>query len=132
MFAVTVAAGQCMAMPDVCKTPAPPSPSPVPIPYPNIGMPMQGNPPTRIVQVVGAPALNMKSKIPMTNGDQAGVAGGVASSKIMGEAAFVMSSMKVSFDGALAVRLGDSTTQNSNNAVGSVIVPSQAVVMVMS
>ena len=28
MFAVTIEAGECLAMPDVCNTPAPPSPSP--------------------------------------------------------------------------------------------------------
>ena len=132
MFAVTIAAGQCMAFPDVCQTPAPPSPSPVPIPYPNIAMPMMGTPPAATVLVVGAPALNIASKIPMSQGDEAGVAMGVASGQIMGQAAFVTSSMKVSFGGSPAVRLGDSTTQNNNNAVGTVAVPSQAVVMVMS
>lgn len=132
MFAVTVEAGQCLAMPDVCNTPAPPSPSPVPVPYPNMAMPMLGTPPTATVLVVGAPALNVESTISMTAGDEAGVAGGVACGQIMGEAKFVTSSLKVSFEGAFAVRLGDSTTQNSNNAVGTVLVPSQAVVMVMS
>lgn len=132
MFAVTIAAGQCMAFPDVCQTPAPPSPSPVPIPYPNIAMPMMGAPPAATVLVVGAPALNVSSKIPLSQGDEAGVAMGVASGQIMGQAAFVTSSMKVSFCGSPAVRLGDSTTQNNNNTVGTVAVPSQSVVMIMS
>ena len=131
MFAVTIAAGQCLAFPDVCNTPAPPSPSPVPIPYPNMGMPMMGTPPVANVLVVGAPALNVSSKISMTQGDEAGVAMGVASGQVMGQAAFVTSSLKVSFGGSPAVRLGDSTTQNNNNAVGTVVVPSQAVVMIM-
>lgn len=131
MFAVTKQNGQCMAMPDVCKTPAPPAP-PVPIPYPNIAMPMMGNPATTKVMISGMPALNKASKIPMSNGDQAGVAGGLASSKIMGPAEFIMSSMKVKLEGNPAVRLGDTTKQNDGNAVGAVIAPSQAKVMVMS
>jgi len=131
MFAVTKQNGQCMAMPDVCKTPAPPAP-PIPIPYPNIGMPMMGNPATLKVLVCGMPALTKASKITITNGDQAGVAGGVASSKIMGPAEFVMASMKVKLEGNPAVRLGDMTKQNDGNAVGSVVAPSQAKVMIMS
>ncbi|NUU02187.1 DUF4150 domain-containing protein [Herbaspirillum robiniae] len=130
MFAVTKQNGQCMAMPDVCKTPAPPAP-PIPIPYPNIAMPMMGNPATLKVMISGMPALNKGSKIPMSNGDQPGVAGGVASSKIMGPAEFVMSSMKVKLEGSPAVRLGDTTKQNDGNAVGAVIAPSQAKVMIM-
>lgn len=132
MFAVTLEAGQCLAFPDVCNTPAPPSPAPVPMPYPNMAMPMLGDPPTEVVLVVGAPALNIESKISMTAGDEPGAVGGLACGEIMGEAAFVTSSLKVSFEGAFAVRLGDSTMQNSNNAVGAVLEPSQSVVMVMS
>lgn len=131
MFAVTKQSGQCFAMPDVCKTPAPPAP-PVPIPYPNIAMPMMGNPATTKVMISGMPALTKASKISMSNGDQAGVAGGVASSKIMGPTEFIMGSMKVKLEGNPAVRLGDPTKQNDGNTVGSVLAPSQAKVMIMS
>ncbi|HTN67413.1 MAG TPA: DUF4150 domain-containing protein [Burkholderiaceae bacterium] len=131
MFAVTKQNGQCFAMPDVCKTPAPPAP-PVPIPYPNIAMPMMGNPATTKVLISGMPALTKSSKITISNGDQAGVAGGVASSKIMGPAEFIMGSMKVKLEGNPAVRLGDPTKQNDGNAVGTVLAPSQAKVMIMS
>jgi len=131
MFAVTKQNGQCMAMPDVCKTPAPPGP-PVPIPYPNTAMPMMGNPATMKVLIAGMPALTKASKITMSNGDQGGVAGGAVSGKIMGAAEFIMGSMKVKLEGNPAVRLGDPTKQNEGNAVGSVLAPSQAVVMVMS
>ncbi len=131
MFAVTKQNGQCMAMPDVCKTPVPPG-APVPMPYPNISMPMMGNPATLKVMICGMPALTKASKIPMSNGDQPGVAGGVASSKIMGPTEFILSSMKVKLEGNPAVRLGDTTKQNDGNAVGAVLAPSQAKVMVMS
>jgi uncharacterized Zn-binding protein involved in type VI secretion len=131
MFAVTKQNGQCMAMPDVCKTPAPPAP-PIPIPYPNIAMPMMGNPATMKVLIAGMPALTKSSKISMSNGDQGGVAGGVVSGKIMGAAEFILGSMVVKLEGNPAVRLGDPTKQNEGNAVGSVLAPSQAVVMIMS
>ena len=132
MFAVTIEDGLCMAFPDVCNTPAPPLPNPVPIPYPNLAMPMMGDPPTVVVMVVGAPALNVASLIPMTEGDEPGLEMGLVTGEIMGEAEFVSSSLTVSFEGCPAVRLGDATTQNSDNAVGAVLMPSQCIVMVMS
>lgn len=131
MFAVTKQAGQCMGMPDVCKTPAPPAP-PVPIPYPNIAMPMMGNPATTKVLICGMPALTKASKISISSGDEAGVAGGVVSGKNMGEAEFVMSSLKVKLEGNFSVRLGDTTKHNGGNAIGAVLAPSQSVVMIMS
>ncbi|MDR6739163.1 hypothetical protein J2X56_001149 [Herbaspirillum sp. 1173] len=130
MFAVTKQAGQAMAMPDVCKTPIPPA-GPIPIPYPNIAMPMMGNPATLKVSISGMPALTKASKIPMSNGDQPGVAGGVASSKIMGPCEFVLASFKVKLEGNPAVRLTATTKQNDGNTVGAVLVPSQAKVMIM-
>ena len=131
MFAVTKQAGQCMAMPDVCNTPIPPA-GPVPLPYPNIAMPMMGNPATTKVMISGMPALTKSSKITMSNGNQAGVNGGVVSGKIMGPAEFIMGSMKVKLEGNPAVRMGDTTKQNDGNAVGAVLVPSQVKVMIMS
>lgn len=131
MFAVTKQNGQCMAMPDLCKTPVPPGP-PVPIPYPNISMPMMGNPATMKVLICGMPALTKASKIPISNGDVAGVAGGVVSGKFMGPTEFILGSLVVKLEGSPAVKLGDPTKQNDGNAVGSVLVPSQAVVMIMS
>jgi len=131
MFAVTKQAGQCFAFPDVCKTPAPPAP-PIPIPYPNIAMPMMGNPATLKVLISGMPALTKASKIPISNGDQPGVAGGMASSKVMGPAEFVLGSMKVKLEGNPAVRLGHPTKQNDGNTVGTVLAPSQTKVMIMS
>ena len=131
MFAVTKQNGQCVAaVPDVCKTPAPPAP-PVPIPYPNLAMPMMGNPCTLKVMIAGMPALTKASIIPLSNGDQAGVAGGVMSSKVMGPVEFLMGSMKVTLEGNPAVRMGDQTKHNDGNTMGMVAAPSQAVVMIM-
>ena len=131
MFAVTKQNGQCMAMPDVCKTPVPPA-GPVPSPYPNIAMPMMGMPCTIKVLVGGMPALTKASKIPLSNGDQAGVAGGLVSGKIMGQTEFILGSLTVKLEGNPAIRLGDPTKQNDGNIVGAVLAPSQGVVMIMS
>ncbi|WP_213307582.1 DUF4150 domain-containing protein [Paraburkholderia sacchari] len=131
MFAVTKENGQCMGMPDVCLTPAPPAP-PVPVPYPNIAMPMMGNPATTKVLIHGMPALTKASKINLSSGDEPGVNGGVASGTDMGVMEFVMGSQKVKLEGNPAVRLGDMTKHNGGNAVGNVLAPSQPVVMIMS
>ena len=130
MFAATKAGGQLMAMPDVCKTPAPPGP-PVPIPYPNTGMPAMASPVAQKVLICGMPALTKASKIQPTNGDQAGVAQGVVSGKIMGPAEIIMGSTKVKIEGNPAVFLGNPTKQNDGNAVGSIVQPSQNKVMIM-
>ena len=130
MFAVTKQAGQCMAMPDVCKVPSPGGP--VPTPFVNLAMPMMANPVTKKIQVCGSPALNKASKIPNSNGNEAGTAGGgVSSAKILGECEFTGGSRKVSFEGHPVVRMSDQTKQNTGNAMGSVSVPSQSKVRIM-
>jgi uncharacterized Zn-binding protein involved in type VI secretion len=117
-----------MAMPDVCKTPAPPAP-PVPLPYPNMAEMSMAVPPVPNVLVSGSPAINKSSKITLSNGDTAGVAGGVVSGSFMQEVQFVMGSTIVSIGGKPAVRNGDMVKANKGNAVGSVAVPSQAKVI---
>ncbi|MEJ2040845.1 MAG: DUF4150 domain-containing protein [Desulfosarcinaceae bacterium] len=79
MFANTQMMGMDTGFPDVCLTPAPPSPAPVPIPYPNIAMGPMGVPAAYTTLFMGTPAHNMSTSIPMTNGDNVGVAMGVAS-----------------------------------------------------
>lgn len=130
MFAVTLAGGQLLADPDVCNLPTPAGP--VPTPYPNIGVPSMGSPAADKVLISGSPSLNMGSEISITNGDQAGATGGVASGVIMGTAKFTQGSEKVMIAGNPAVRLTSPTSQNQNNAVGVVLAPSQTVVMIMS
>jgi|UniRef100_UPI000D391302 hypothetical protein len=130
MFAVTLAGGQCLAMPDICEVPTPGGP--VPTPFPNIGLPSMGDSPTTKVLVSGMPALTKASKIPLTNGDEVGAAGGVASKKIQGEVEFIAGSAKVKFEGQAAVRLSTPTRQNAGNALGAVVAPSQSKVMVIS
>lgn len=136
MFSVTTkAGGMCMAMPDVCKTPAPPAP-PVPMPYPNIANCNQALPPTcsLTVKVECMPALTKASEIPMSSGDEAGSAGGVMSGKIKGETTFKTFSLKVKFEGQSVVYQTCTTAQNGKNANaqgGIQMDPSQVKVRVM-
>lgn len=128
MFVCTAGGGSTMAMPDVCKTPAPPAP-PIPIPYPNMGELVMAVPPVPTVLVSGAPALNKASKIPLSSGDEPGVEGGLVSGTFMQEIEFTMGSMVVTIGGKPAVRMDDPIKANKGNAMGTVIAPSQAVVM---
>lgn len=125
MFVATIQAGQVTCMPDVCKTPAPPGP-PIPVPYVNTAMTTLANPATIKVLVCGCPALTKSSKIAMSMGDNAGVAGGVISGSMMGECEFVSASFKVKFEGKPVVRQMDSAKSNKGNAFGSLLAPSQA------
>lgn len=135
MFANCSLAGQDMGMPDPCLTPAPPSPSPIPIPYPNIAQLMMAIPPTACLKVLISmmPAHNLGTTIPISNGDEPGVAGGVMSGTIIGPARNLMGSTKVLHGGMPATRMLDPAMQNSTNVPGGrTLVPSQTKVMIMT
>jgi hypothetical protein len=130
--ATTTAGGMCMGMPDVCKVPAPPAP-PIPVPFPNIGQCPMATGTTTNVFVMNMPALTEASKMPLSSGDEAGVAGGVVSGTNMGPVVFRAFSSKVSFGGKKAVMLTGTTAHNGSNAnmpAGTCVVPSQMVVLV--
>lgn len=132
MLAKTSAGGMCLAFPDVCLTPAPPAPAPVPVPYPNIGLepPNVGFVPN--VLLTCAPAHNMSTQPPLTNGDNAGVATGVASGTVMGPARTVTAAFTVLVGGMPLARLTSITIQNSTNAPGAKIVPSVTNALVLA
>jgi carboxyl-terminal processing protease len=112
-------AGQNLAFPDVCNTPV--GPATVPIPYPNIAMNAQATAFSMVVKVSMMNALNMSSVIPMTNGDQAGV----AHPTVMGAARYTMGNPIVFVDKQPAICLLCPTTGNNMNApLGAVLVPS--------
>jgi hypothetical protein len=133
MFMLNIGGAMALAtVPDVCLTPA--VPSPIPVPYPNIGTTDMADPGGIVenILVCGMPAMNMSSTILLTNGDQAGTAGGgVACAEIMGEVAFVTGAMTIMVGGPPGVRLTSLTTQNANNTIGLVSAPSQTVVMLL-
>jgi hypothetical protein len=132
MFANTQMMGMDTGFPDVCLTPAPPAPAPVPIPYPNIAMG-----PTALgfypkVLFMCTPAHNMGTTIPMTNGDNAGVATGVASGMVMGPSRHLTASFTVIIGGLPATKMTSVALQNSTNCPGVRVVPSQVKVILLS
>jgi len=132
MLAKTSAGGICTAFPDVCLTPAPPSPSPVPVPYPNVGAEPTDTGFVPNVLITCAPAHTLATQPAMSNGDNAGVATGVASGTVMGPARTVTGAFTVLVGGMPLARLTSVTIQNSTNAPGAKLVPSATNVLVMS
>ena len=105
-------------VPDICKTPT--AVGPVPIPYVNIFMCNMVLPNTACTKVFisGALALNVKSQTAISNGDEAGTAGGAVSNKFIGKGEFVQGSTKVTLEGKAAVSQGATTKHNDGNTVG--------------
>jgi hypothetical protein len=129
MFANTQLCGIDMGFPDVCLTP---TPAPVPIPYPNIAAGPMGVPAAYTVLVTGAPAHTMATMVPLSNGDNPGIALGVASGLVMGPARHLTGSFTVLMKGMPATKLTSVALQNSTNCPGMRIVPSQPRVILLS
>ena len=130
MFANTQMMGMDLGFPDVCLTPV--GPVVVPIPYPNIAMGPTAIPSQTTVMIMAMPAHNLDTVTPLTNGDNAGVGMGVASGMIMGPSRHLTGSFSVLFGGVPATRLTSMSLQNSTNAPGVRMVPSQAAVLLLA
>ncbi|MHB9028777.1 MAG: DUF4150 domain-containing protein [Candidatus Latescibacterota bacterium] len=131
--ASTKAGGVCLGAPDVCKTPAGPA-GMVPIPYPNTGMLNLANNTSAKVKIVDKEVITLKSEIPSSSGDEAGVGGGVVSGQNMNKVQFKMGSMKVKIEGQPCIHLLSVTGHNGSNAnmpAGAVIAPSQVKVIIL-
>lgn len=129
MFANCQLMGTDTGFPDVCITPA--APSPIPVPYPNIAMGNMAIPNCPTILIMGGPAHNLATVIPMSNGDNAGVMLGVASGTVMGPSRAVLGAFTVLFLGMPASRLTSVTIQNSTNCPGVRSVPSQPLVVLL-
>jgi hypothetical protein len=130
----TKGGGQCLAAPDVCKTPVPPPVGQAPIPYPNTGMLNQAQKTSTKVSFASKEVVTINSEIPRSMGDEAGVAGGVVSGANMDKVAFKLGSTRVKVEGHQVIYLGSVTSHNGSNAnmpAGAQIVPSQTKVLVM-
>jgi hypothetical protein len=122
----------CFGMPDVCLVPAPPAP-PIPTPFPNTSQPPMAVMTSTKVLFSNMPVVLQGSQIPLSNGDEAGVAGGVMSGMIMGPVTFKTASTKVMVEGQPVVHLTSMTSHNGmapNLPVGNVVAPSQVKVLV--
>ena len=91
MFANTQRGGMAFAMPDVCLTP----PGPTPIPYPNFADQSSLDKGTKTVTAKGKMIAIKGSEYSRSNGDEAGTAGGVASSTNMKETSWISYSFDV-------------------------------------
>jgi hypothetical protein len=129
MFANTQMMGMDLGFPDVCLTPMP---LPVPVPYPNIALGPTAIPSQTVVFIMAMPAHNLGTITPLTNGDNAGVAMGVASGTVMGPSRHLTAAFTVLIGGMPATRLTSMSLQNSTNAPGVRLVPSQPTLIVLS
>jgi hypothetical protein len=103
--------GVTVAFPDVCKTP----PGPVPVPYPNIARSSDSAKTAKKVTCDGQPVCISDSNFMISTGDEAGVALGVASSKVKGKAEFVNYSFDVKVEGKNVPRAFDIMLHNDKN-----------------
>ena len=133
--ATTKGGGQCLAFPDVCKTPAPPAPF-APIPYPNIAMcnSAKGSTCSKKVKIVNKKACTKKTEIGRSQGDEAGTMKGMVSSTNMDKATRIKGFSKVKIEGAEIVTVLKPTKHNGSNAnapAGAQLAPSQTKVICM-
>jgi hypothetical protein len=114
-----------MAFPDVCNTPM--GPVVVPIPYPNIAMKIMAIPDQFEFIVMCFPSHDISVIIPLTQGDDAGVLLGEMSGTVMGPCEYMDGSQVLLVGGVPATMLAASTMQNSTDAFGVEVAPTQTV-----
>jgi hypothetical protein len=103
---------QLATAPDVCKTPSPGGP--VPIPYPNMSADSNLTNGASTVTINDNPVAHTDAQLSRSNGDEAGTAGGVVSSKNMGAFGWSAGSIDVQAEGKGVVRLMDPLLTNGN------------------
>lgn len=130
MFANTQMSGLDMGFPDVCLTPSPAGP--VPIPYPNMAMSNTAIPTITNMFIMAMPVHNLSTMVPLTNGDNAGVATGVASGMVMGPSKHQTGAFTILLAGMPATRMTSVSLQNSTNCPGARIAPSQTKVLLLA
>ncbi len=128
MFANTQMSGIDLAFPDVCLTP----PAAVPVPYPDIAAGPMGVKAVYNVLFMAAPVHNLGTVIPMTNGDNAGLATGVASATVMGPSRHLTGAFTCLIGGMPVTRVTSMSLQNSTNCPGARIAPSQVKVLILA
>jgi hypothetical protein len=128
-FANTQMGGLDTGLPDVCLTPAAAG-VPVPIPYPNLAAGPTGTPAVYNVLLSCAPAHNLGTSVPLTNGDNAGVNTGVASGTVMGPSRHLTGSFTCLIGGMPASRMTSISLQNGTNCPGVRVIPSQVTVLI--
>jgi hypothetical protein len=74
----------------------------------------------------------MKTEIPLTNGDNAGLSTGVASGSVMGPSRHLTGAFTVLVGGMPATRMTSVALQNRTNCPGARVVPSQVKVLLLA
>ncbi len=131
--AASKAGGMCMGIPDVCKVPAPPAP-PIPMPFPNMAMLATATKTCAKVQIEFMDVVVETSEMPSSQGDEAGVAGGVVSNTFAQKVVFKLGSTTVKAAGkglAYQSALTAHNGSNPNMPAGLHTAPSQGKVSVM-
>jgi hypothetical protein len=128
MFANTQMGGLNLGFPDVCLTP----PVPEPIPYPNLALGPMGVPAVYNILFECTPTHNLLTEVPLSLGDQPGIALGVASGEVMGPSRHLTASYTCLVGGMPVTRLTSISLQNSTNCPGMRILPSQLKVLVLA
>jgi hypothetical protein len=105
---------------------------PIPTPFPNIAMPVMAIPTVFNQFIQAMPVHNLLTTTPISNGDQAGLAMGVASGMIMGPSRHILGSFKVFSSAMPQTKMLSPTMQNNTNMVGVTLSPAQVKVMVLT
>jgi Domain of unknown function (DUF4150)/A nuclease family of the HNH/ENDO VII superfamily with conserved AHH len=115
--------GKVVAFPDTCKVPSPAGP--MSAPFPNISQSSDLARGSKTVEVDGAPVCLKDSNFATSTGDEAGTAGGVASSKTKGKAEPISYSFDVKIEGKPVVRNMDLFLANDKNTPPAPVMQTQ-------
>ena len=127
MFASTFGIGMSQGLPDVCMTP----PLAIPAPFPNLGQNALAIPTYFTIAINAMPELNITAMYAITNGDEGGTLGGVASGMFMGPGRCMLGSQVTFVAGQPVWRLTAMTLQNLTNVPGVTCVPSQNIKQIL-
>ncbi len=127
MFSTTQMMGLDLGFPDVCKIPPM-----IPVPFPNLAMPEMAVGAAYNILNVCAPAHTLATTIPLTQGDDPGVLGGLISETDMGPSRRLTAAFTILLDGMPATRLTSIGIQNLINCPGITLVPSQLTVLYLA
>lgn len=125
MFANCQCGGSDQALADVCKTPAP-------VTFVNLALGNTALPTASTILFAGMPAHNLATITPITQGDEAGVLGGVVSNTFMGMSRHLTGCNSLLLQGMPATRMTSVTQQNVANAPGVRITPSQTLISLLA
>lgn len=132
MFANTQNPAVNLGFPDVCKTIV--GPVITPIPYPNISMTSTNIPNVLNIYISAMPVHNLMTMGTISNGDNAGVLGGLVSQMMMGPTKHMMGSVKVFKSVMPCTKMLSPTGQNGamQNIPGVTLSPCQIKVLILS